>query len=117
MSEHTEQCALMHWAALQTGRWPELELLFHVPNGSARDSITGAQLKAAGVKAGVPDLCLPVARQGWHGLFIELKVGRNRPQERQVGWLDRLTAEGYLAVACWGWDEARETLEAYLGGA
>ncbi len=82
----------------------------------ACDLITGAQLKAAGVKAGVPDLCLPVARQGWHGLFIELKVGRNRPQERQVGWLDRLTAEGYLAVACWGWDEARETLEAYLGG-
>jgi hypothetical protein len=25
-----------------------------------------------------------------------------------------LTAEGYLAVACWGWCEAREVIEEYL---
>jgi hypothetical protein len=106
----------MEWATLEQRRWPELALLFHIPNGGARDRITGAQLKAAGVKAGIPDLCLPVARQGWHGLFIELKVNGNQPSAAQAGWLDALTAQGYLAVACWGWDEARETLEAYLGG-
>jgi hypothetical protein len=114
MSEYAEQCALITWAGLVQGRWPELALLFHIPNGGARDRVTGAQLKAAGVKAGVPDLCLPVARHGWHGLFIELKVGDNEPSAQQVRWLDDLAAQGYLALVCRGWDEAREALEGYL---
>jgi hypothetical protein len=99
---------------MQEGRYPELRLLFAIPNGAARDKATGALLKREGVKAGVPDLCLPVARGGFNGLFIELKIGRNRPAERQAAWLDALTAEGYLAVACWGWCEAREVIEEYL---
>jgi hypothetical protein len=114
MTEFSEQCALIEWAALQQQRWPELALLYHIPNGGQRDRITGARLKAAGVRAGVPDLCLPVARQGWHGLYIELKVGANEPTSSQARWLDALTAQGYLAVACWGWDDARTTIEAYL---
>lgn len=116
VSEHSDQCALLEWATRAQGQWPELALLFHIPNGGARDRVTGAQLKAAGVKAGVPDLFLPVARHGWHGLFIELKVNGNQPTDKQAAWLDALTAQGYLAVACWGWDDARTTLEAYLGG-
>jgi hypothetical protein len=114
MSEHSEQSALIQWAAMQEARYPELRLLFAIPNGSARDKITGALLKREGVKAGVPDLFLPVARGGHHGLFIELKVGRNKPAEKQAAWLDALTQAGYLAVACWGWWEAREVIEEYL---
>jgi hypothetical protein len=114
MSEHSEQAALMQWAAFSEARYPELRLLFAIPNGAARDKITGAMLKREGVRAGVPDLCLPCARRGYHGLFIELKVGRNRPAEKQAAWLDALTQAGYLAVACWGWCEAREVIEEYL---
>jgi hypothetical protein len=31
------------------------------------------KLKAEGVRAGVADLCLPAARRGYHGLYIEMK--------------------------------------------
>lgn len=114
-SEHDEQKALMDWAALHQARYPELALLFAVPNGGKRDPATAARLRGEGVKPGVPDLCLPVPRQGWHGLFIELKYGRNKPSEYQLDWLARLTEQGYLAVVAWGWQEAVDVIRDYLG--
>lgn len=114
-SEQDEQEAVMKWAAHHTGRYPELELLFHIPNGGKRDKFVAFQLKRAGVKAGVPDLCLPVARDGYHGLFIELKYGRNTTTTKQDGWLEQLHEQGYMAVTCWGWQEAVDVLKDYLG--
>lgn len=114
-SEHDEQKALFQWSALHAGRCPELALMFAIPNGGKRDPVTAVRLRDEGVKPGVPDICLPVARQGWHGLFIELKWGRNKPSEPQLDWLARLTEQGYLAVVAWGWQEAAEVIRDYLG--
>ena len=55
------------WVTYQQGRFPELVLLYHIPNGGKRDAQTAISLKRQGVKAGVPDLHLPVARGGYHG--------------------------------------------------
>ena len=68
-SESQEQQALFEWAELSKRCFPELELLFHVPNGGARSKATAGRLKAEGVKPGVPDLCLPVPRGAYHGLL------------------------------------------------
>ena len=87
--EAGEQAALFAWARLAEKQHPELALLFHVPNGGRRDVIEAAHLKAQGVRAGVPDLCLPVARGGYHGLYIELKAARGRVQDTQREWIDR----------------------------
>jgi len=114
VSEHSDQCALFNWLAYIANQRPEARLAFHVPNGGARDAVTGAQLRAAGVKAGVPDVCLPVARHGWHGLFIELKVKQRAPRPNQVSWLDALTEQGYLAVLCDGWLDAKDVIAEYL---
>lgn len=114
MSEAQEQIALIHWAEIQKGKYPELALLYHIPNGGGRHPAEAAQLKRQGVKAGVPDLCLPVARGGYNGLYIELKVGRNKPTESQAGWIERLNKQGYRAVTCWGWIAARDEIMAYL---
>ena len=113
-SEHDEQVALFHWAAFHIGRYPELALLFAVPNGGKRDPATAVRLQREGVKPGVPDLCLPVARQGWHGLFIELKWGKNKTTDKQNEWLERLAEQGYLAVVCYGWNEAVDVIKDYL---
>lgn len=72
-TESVEQQCLFRWAAFQSGKYPELKLLYHVPNGGSRKKSEAGRFKAEGVKAGVPDLCLPVARGGYHGLYIELK--------------------------------------------
>ena len=71
--EEAEQCALMEWAAYNAGKWPELRLLYHIPNEGKRSIRAGARLKAQGLKRGVPDNHLPVARGGYIGLYIELK--------------------------------------------
>lgn len=114
-SEHDEQVALFQWAALHAGRYPELGLLFAIPNGGKRDKLVAIQLQREGVKPGVPDLCLPVPSAGWHGLFIELKWGRNTTTDKQNEWLERLTEQGYLAVVCYGWQEAVDVIMDYLG--
>lgn len=112
--EHFEQVALFRWAEYQVKARPELSLLFAIPNGGHRHPATAAKLKAEGVKAGVPDICLPVAKGEYHGLFIELKAGRNKPTPTQVQWHARLSYEGYRVTVCWGWEAAREAIEEYL---
>jgi hypothetical protein len=114
--EHNEQTRLFQWAALATGHYPELALLFAVPNGGRRDKVTGARLKAEGVKAGVPDVWLPVARCGHHGLVIELKAEGGRPSAAQKAWLKALTGQGWLALVCVGATAAERVLWQYLEG-
>lgn len=124
MSEHDDQVALMHWVAIHAPSAPELNLLYAVPNGAKlpyrgkgknRFSPEALRLKDEGMKPGIPDLVLPVARKGFHGMYIELKHGKNRPTPEQIWWNDRLTEQGYLAVVCWGWKEAAQVLAEYLG--
>lgn len=113
-SEHAEQAALFRWAEFARVRLPELALLFAIPNGGHRNKVTAARLKVEGVKRGVPDVCLPVARNGAHGLWIELKAGRGRPTPEQIGWIRALRRQGYVAAICQGWEEARSLIEGYL---
>ena len=86
--ESGHQEALFSWAGYNMGRMPELEYMHHVPNGGKRDRATAVALKRQGVKAGVPDIVLPAARAGYHGLYIELKAGKNTTTENQRRWLE-----------------------------
>lgn len=113
-SEGEEQAALFEWASWNVGRLPELRLMFHVPNGGSRNKIEAAKLKAQGVKAGVPDVWLPVARGAFHGLVIEMKVGKNKTTADQKEWIRLLIEQKYATRVCYGWQEAREAIERYL---
>lgn len=113
-NESIEQICLFRWAAYSSGAMPELKLLYHIPNGGKRDIATAKKLKAEGVKAGVPDICLPVARGKYHGLYIELKVGKNKTTENQDMWLEALNKNGYYTNVCYGWEEASKVITDYL---
>ena len=114
-SEGEEQARLFSWCRMQSWQHPELGLLFHIPNGGSRNKAEAGRFKAEGVKAGVPDLLLPVARGGYHGLFIELKrLDGGRVSPEQKAWMDKLKEQGYQAVVCRGWEEASEALLGYL---
>lgn len=104
----------MRWAALHEHKWPELRLLHAVPNGGHRHPAVARAMKDEGVKRGVPDLDLPVARGGYHGLRIELKAGRNKATEEQSEWIAALRAEGYRAEVCVGWEAAMGVIVDYL---
>lgn len=114
-SEATEQVRVINWAKFYEKDFPELELLHHIPNGGSRDRREAAHLKAQGVKAGVPDLFLPVPRKGKHGLYIEMKWGSNKTTEKQKWWIERLRQQGYLVEVCRGAEEAMELIACYMG--
>lgn len=115
-SEHQEQAALIRLCRLKETKYPELAMLFAVPNGGVRHIGTAVKLKAEGVKPGVPDLFLPVPRGGHHGLFIEMKAVKGKVSKEQLWWLSSLEAQGYHAEVCYGWESAAKVIEDYLGG-
>ena len=107
------------------GQIPELAMLVSYPIGGLRPTAVSGKgvrysreaqkLKEEGAAKDFPDLVLFVARGGKHGLVIELKIkgGYLRPGQR--AWLAALEAQGYLAMCCWDWDEARLAILRYLG--
>lgn len=115
-TEHEEQVALFQWAEMAQAEHPELALLFAVPNGGYRPMATAAQLKAEGVRSGVPDVCLPVARGRWHSLWLELKRANrtNHPTPAQVEWIERLRTYGHMVAVAYGAQEAIDAITTYL---
>lgn len=112
--EDTEQMWLFDWALLQSGKYPELSLMFHIPNGGKRDVREAARFKRMGVKPGVPDIFLPVPRGKFHGLFIEMKAPKGKTSEYQEQWLSELAAKGYDTAVCFGFEEARKKILEYI---
>lgn len=114
-SEDGEQLALMCWCALNINEYPELKWLYHIPNGGSRDKREASKLKGMGVRRGVPDLCLPIKRGAYSGLYIELKrLKKGKVYDNQNEWIDHLQTQGFGAIVCRGWIEARDTLVQYL---
>ena len=114
MSEHDEQVALFRWAQWNAGQWPELRWMYAIPNGSARHIAVAAKLKAEGVKAGIPDICLPVPRGGFGALYIELKAKGGRVSQAQRAALDALWKVGNATTVAYGWEEASHCISSYL---
>lgn len=123
--EYIEQKAVVQWARYRAEDVSALRLLHAIPNGGSRskrqDPKTGKwyspeanRFKAMGVVAGVPDLFLPSARRGYHGLYIEMKAegGKTSPEQDKI--IAQLQSEGYLVKVCVGRAEAIEALIWYL---
>jgi VRR-NUC domain len=109
-SEYDEQCALARWLDF-------VGILYcHVGNGEARSPAAGAKLKRMGVKAGVPDILVfdpppnPAHAQA-RGVAIEMKTQHGSLSEKQKGWIERLTADGWLTYVCRGFDDAVRVLK------
>lgn len=62
----------------------------------------------------MPDIVLPAVRAGYHGLYIELKAGKNTTTDNQKRWLEYLRQQGYYTAVCYGWQLAAELIERYL---
>ncbi|SRR6266852_4010061 len=110
-TEEKEQKALVKWLTLKKITF------YHIPNGGYRNAREGAKFKILGVKRGIPDLCIPLARKPYHGLYIELKrrVGGVVSLE-QGKWIGLLTQLGYCVKVAYGWDEGVKIVEEYLKG-
>lgn len=88
--------------------------IFSIPNSGNFDAIRGKLLKNEGLRAGVPDMFLPVACNNYHGLFIEMKIrkgGKVSPKQKE--WMNVLSRQGYKTAVCEGFGEARKTVMGY----
>lgn len=110
--ETEEQQALFRWAAYKLRKYPELSLMYHISNEGKRNP---RRAKAEGIKAGVPDICLPVPRGGSHGAYIEMKRRKGgRISPAQADWMEKLMQQGYAVACCKGWEEAARFITDYL---
>lgn len=161
-NEHAHQSALFQWAAMaawgglacaddplsyskpgyarekygpqggiETG-FDRLKWLHAIHNQGHGDAVRGNRAKAEGVRAGVPDIFLPVRIRDFRvplgtvipticcGLYIELKrpdsVGKKAGETsgEQDKWISYLREAGYKVEVCVGWLEARACLIEYL---
>ena len=113
-SEDTEQETVVQWARMMSGRWPELGLLHHIPNGGSRNKKEAVKRKRMGVLAGVADLHLPVSRSGYHSIYIEMKFDDGRLSKSQKEFLKAASYERNYCIVCYSAADAIEILDKYI---
>lgn len=113
-TEHGHQCAVFCWIALNQAAYPDALKAHAIPNGGERNPIVAARMKAEGVRPGVFDIFLPVARRGYHGLFIEMKKPGGKLSDAQEKKQAEYVADGYAAFMCDHWQHAVELIAWYL---
>lgn len=112
MKEHKFQSSCIKFFRY---KYPKLKMyLFAIPNGGRRDIITGRILKEEGVLPGIPDLFLAYPSNGYHGLFIELKQGKNKLTDNQAIQMELFSSVGYKCVVLYSIDDFISCIEEYL---
>jgi len=115
-SENAIQAAFFKWCGLMERKFPELALIHSIPNGAHKSHASRYVFKVTGLKSGVPDVSFPVARCGFHGMYIEFKTSTGRTSPAQKVWIASLREQGYLVPLCRDWKRAADIVTAYLKG-
>ena len=117
MSESTEQQAVISWFKLA---YPKYRLI-SIPNGQMIGGRNRFALinkyKSEGLTPGVSDLFLCTPKNGYSGLWLEMKdKGKSvkNLSKDQAMWLDDMRKQGYMAEWAAGFDEAKEIIKKYL---
>lgn len=112
--ESDSQIAIFQWAELSKGKYPELAFLCGSLVGVRLNIVQAVRAKRMGVKKGYPDIFLPVAREKYFGLFIELKSKDGRVKPEQKIWHKFLSEQGYLVYTLRSAEEAIKIIQIYL---
>lgn len=111
-TEHSKiQCAIVDGCKFH----PEARKIFHIPNEGKMSAIAGAILNREGRQKGVADLFLPVARGGFHGLWIEVKIPGDKLTDEQRTFGRQVVGDGYQFFAIWDSQAGIDTVMNYLG--
>ncbi|MUJ20483.1 hypothetical protein [Aliivibrio fischeri] len=123
--EYYEQVKFFYYVSCT---YPHLRYRIHAsPNGGSRKgSYEGHRFNAAGLSKGWPDVEVMTMKSGYGALFIEFKsqicdyrneaTALKEVKEHQHKHRLSLLSEGYLAVVCYGAEEAILVLDAYMTG-
>ena len=111
--EAIEQAKVIAWARANENNYPYLWMLHSSLNGVKMTKAQAGRAIAQGMLSGVPDLFLPVPKNGYHGLFIEMKYGSNKVTENQEKFLRNAANVGYAVSVCYSANEAIKRIEDY----
>jgi hypothetical protein len=112
--EQIDHINIVNWFNYQ---YPDLaDDLHHFANERHCSIQQGKLLKRMGVKKGVADFFLALPQGRYSGLWVELKVGKNKPTKEQIAFAARKTARGYHCAIVWGFEAACEIIKTYLIG-
>lgn len=121
--EKTEQIIFSSW--MKKHNVP----FYHVPNGGTRGGrvikgkwvpLEGIKMKASGVSPGVPDICIPIAKKGYHAYYIEMKRqggSLKNVSDSQNYWIDILRHHGNLVDVAFGAEDAKKMVREYMNNA
>lgn len=122
--EHEEQSKLYAWKRdpATLAMYPEVDLLHAIPNLNLRlygnlEHIAkrwGARLTREGREPGMLDNHLPVARGGWHSLYVEMKTAKGSLSDEQKAWVKKLAKAGNRVEVCRSFEAARDVIVGYL---
>lgn len=95
-------------------RDPRFKSIYHIANERKTTPRAGYRLKQKGVRAGVPDVCVPIPTKQYSGLYIEFKIKPNKLTEHQTAMCTLLHGLGYCVRVAWSSTEAIQILKDYL---
>ena len=104
------QIEAVKWFRMQ---YPKLTI-FSVPNGGKRNALTATILKREGALAGVADLFLMYPSKTYHGLFIEMKIGKGVQSEAQKEFEKQCKLFGYKYELCYTFDDFVRIIQSYF---
>lgn len=111
-TESRQQQYFFDWLFYQHKKY--WEICFCIPNEGQRTAAQAKSLAKRGLKAGIPDLFCAIPNERWHGLFIEMKTGKNKPSEIQKKMMNSLQKMGYKCVVCYSWHSAKKEFDEYV---
>lgn len=108
------QCSCVLWFDLTYRTKFNTKLLFAIPNDGKRTKGEGDNARKRGMRAGILDMMLAIARKGYHGMFIEMKFGKGKTSEFQDEMIEEFKNQGYKVVICYTFEEFEKEITEYL---
>lgn len=110
LAEATIQKTVVAWCKSH----PKLaRVIMHFPNEGKRTWYYGKLLQTMGMRAGVSDLFVAMARHEFIGAWIELKSAKGIVSSAQKEFLEDMRQQGYFTAVCRSIDECINTLTWY----
>ena len=110
--ESAYQTQVVEWSRwafkANPARYPHLEMLHCSLNGVKLSGTQAKIAKGQGMLSGVP-----VPKNGYHGLFIEMKSEKGRLTDNQHWFLTNADSLGYKTAVCYSAKEAISAIQAY----
>lgn len=117
MKETKIQSDLFKWISIKANSNPLYQMIYANGNESGKvNPIFRFKRAREGVKKGIPDITIPIAKHGFHGAYIEVKTKKGTPSKDQIWWIEQLQEQGYFAkiIKTNNWCEISDLITWYL---